>query len=208
MKVLEKTGKTVDEAVAEALRELGADRPQVEVEVLDEGSKGLLGLLGGRAARVRVTFAQNAVEEGKRFLEELMHSAGLKGEVGRTERGEMAVLEVTGDDLGALIGRRGQALDSLQYLVNVAANRHCTEKQRVVVDVEGYRLRREETLRRLALRMADKVKREHRKTILEPMTPQERRVIHATLQDVSDVFTYSEGEDPFRRVVISPNNRE
>lgn len=208
MKVLEKTGKTVDEAVAEALRELGADRSQVEVEVLDEGSKGLLGLLGGRAARVRVTFAQNAVEEGKRFLEELMHSAGLKGEVGRTERGEMAVLEVTGDDLGALIGRRGQALDSLQYLVNVAANRHCTEKQRVVVDVEGYRLRREETLRRLALRMADKVKREHRKTILEPMTPQERRVIHATLQDVSDVFTYSEGEDPFRRVVISPNNRE
>lgn len=208
MKVLEKTGKTVDEAIAEALRELSADRSQVEVEVLDEGSKGLLGLLGGRAARVRVTFAQNAVEEGKRFLEELIHSAGLKGEVGRTERGEMAVLEVTGDDLGALIGRRGQALDSLQYLVNVAANRHTTEKQRVVVDVEGYRLRREETLRRLALRMADKVKREHRKTILEPMTPQERRVIHATLQGVSDVFTYSEGEDPFRRVVISPNNRE
>lgn len=208
MKVLEKTGRTVDEAVAEALGELGADRSQVEVEVLDEGSKGLLGLLGGRAARVRVTFAQNPIEEGKRFLEELMHSAGLKGEVGRTERGEMAVLEVTGNDLGALIGRRGQALDSLQYLVNVVANRHSAEKQRLVVDVEGYRLRREETLRRLALRMADKVKREHRKTILEPMTPQERRVIHATLQGVSDVFTYSEGEDPFRRVVISPNNRE
>lgn len=208
MQVLEKTARTVDEAVEEALAELGVDRSHIEVKVIEEGSKGLLGLFGGRTARVQIFYRQAPAEEGASFLRDFLHSAGLSGNVSTSERDGMTVLELSGEDLGALIGRHGQALDALQYLTNLAANRHIETRTRLIVDVEGYRKRREDALRKLALRTADKVKRERRKTILEPMTPGERRIIHATLQGVSDVFTYSEGEDPYRRVVISPNERD
>lgn len=208
MRTVEKSGKTVEEAVSEALAELGVDQSQVEIEVQDEGNKGLLGFLGGRLARVRVVYRQSPVEAGMAFLKQFLQAAGIRADVAVAERGDMTVLEICGGDLGVLIGRRGQALDALQYLVNVTVNRQTDEKQRLVVDVEGYRQRREEALQRLALRMAEKVRRERRKTILEPMTPQERRIIHSTLQNVSDVFTFSEGEDPYRRVVISPNSRD
>ncbi|HAH95667.1 MAG TPA: protein jag [Firmicutes bacterium] len=208
MKILEKTSKSVEDAIEEALQELGADRSMVRIEVLDEGSKGLLGFLGARTARVRVTYLQQPLEEGRAFLQKLLDAAGLKSEISATMQDENAVLEIFGDDVAALIGRRGQTLDSLQYLVNIVANRNAEEKQRLIVDVEGYRKRREESLRRLALRMADKVSKDKKKMILEPMTPQERRIIHTTLQNVSNVSTYSEGEDPYRRVIISPENRD
>lgn len=208
MKIVEKSARTVDEAVDEALAELGVDQSKVEVEVVDEGNKGLLGFLGGRSARVRVIYRQSPAEAAVTFLKDFFHAAAIRAEVAVVAHDDTKVLEISGGDLGALIGRRGQALDSLQYLVNVAVNRQTEEKQRLIVDVEGYRQRREEALQRLALRMAEKVRRERRKAILEPMTPQERRIIHSTLQNVSDVSTFSEGEDPYRRVVISPNNRE
>jgi len=208
MKTLEKTSRTVEDAIEEAVQELGVDRSMVRVEVLEEGSKGLLGLLGGRPARVRVTYLQQPLEEGRIFLQNLLDAAGIKSEISATVHEENAILEVSGDDVAALIGRRGQALDSLQYLVNIVANRNAEEKQRLIVDVEGYRQRREESLRRLALRMADRVIKDKKKMVLEPMTPQERRIIHTTLQNVNNVSTYSEGEDPYRRVIISPENRD
>lgn len=208
MKILEKTSRSVEEAIDEAAQELGVDRSMVRVEVLEEGSKGLLGLLGARPARVRITYFQQPLEEGRIFLQNLLDAAGIKSEISATVHEENAILEVSGDDVAALIGRRGQALDSLQYLVNIVANRNAEDKQRLIVDVEGYRKRREESLRRLALRMADKVRKDKKKMVLEPMTPQERRIIHTTLQNVNNVSTYSEGEDPYRRVIISPENRD
>lgn len=208
MKTLEKTSRSVEDAIEEAVQELGVDRSMVRVEVLEEGSKGLLGLLGTRPAKVRVTYLQQPLEEGRVFLQNLLDAAGIKSEISATMHEENAILEVSGDDVAALIGRRGQALDSLQYLVNIVANRNAEDKQRLIVDVEGYRKRREESLRRLALRMADKVAKDKKKMILEPMTPQERRIIHTTLQNVNNVSTYSEGEDPYRRVIISPENRD
>ncbi|MGI5852777.1 MAG: RNA-binding cell elongation regulator Jag/EloR [Bacillota bacterium] len=208
MKTLDKTSRSVEEAIEEAVQELGVDRSMVRVEVLEEGSKGILGLLGTRPARVRVTYFQQPLEEGRLFLQSLLDAAGIKSEITARMQDNNAVLEISGDDVAALIGRRGQALDSLQYLVNIVANRNAEEKQRLIVDVEGYRKRREESLRRLALRMADKVRKEKKKMVLEPMTPQERRIIHTTLQNVNNVSTYSEGEDPYRRVIISPENRD
>lgn len=202
------TGKTVDEAVKLALEALRARREDVEVEVLDEGSKGLFGLLGAKQARVRVTFADTMdrkVAQGKQFLEGLLVRMGIDAQVESViEENNIAYLHVRGRRLGSLIGRRGQTLDAVQYLVNLVANKEGGVRARIVVDAEGYREKRAETLKQLAQRFADRAKTEGRRTALEPMSALERRVVHMALADDRDVETLSEGEEPFRRVVIVP----
>jgi spoIIIJ-associated protein len=165
-----------------------------------------LGFLGAKVYRVKVTVKEDTSQTAGLFLRELLVNMGVTAQVEIFRRKDNVLLNINGKDLGVLIGKRGQTLDAIQYLVNLAVNKNYQEKERIIIDVEGYRRRREETLRKLAIKLADKVKRDKRKEVLEPMSPHERRIIHATLQGNKDVFTYSEGEDPYRHVIISPQD--
>lgn len=204
MKFAEKTGKTVEDAIAACLAELGVVRDRVKIEVLEEpAKKGLFGLLGTRLAKVRVSYEDNPGELASEFLKRVCTSMGVDAQFEPIQRGEHWVVNISGEELGILIGRRGDTLEALQYLTNLAVSKQLAEKVRIIVDVEGYRQRREETLVRLAKRLSDKVKRTGNKVVLEPMNPHERRIIHTALQDDIRISTFSEGEEPNRRVVIS-----
>jgi spoIIIJ-associated protein len=208
MKTVVKIAKTPDEAIAEALKELGVAREQTEIDVVEETSKGLLGFLTAKSYKVTVTVKEDLGQTAGLFLRELLVNMGVPAQVEIFRKKDYTTLNINGKDLGILIGKHGQTLDAIQYLVNLAVNKNRSEKERIIIDVEGYRRRREEALRRLAVKLADKVRREGRKQVLEPMSPQERRIIHATLQGYKEVFTYSEGEDPYRHVIISPQDFE
>lgn len=206
MKSVIKSARTKDEAIAEALRELNVTIDQVQIEVLEESTKGILGLIGAKAAKVEVTVKEDISQTAALFLREMLVNMGIFAQVEVFRRKDCTNLNINGKNLGVLIGKRGQTLDAIQYLVNLAVNKNHIEKERIVVDVENYRRRREETLRKLAVKIATKVKKDGKKEVLEPMTPHERRIIHSTLQNYKEVFTYSEGEDPYRHVVISPQS--
>lgn len=226
MTSVEKTGKTVDEAIEAAIGELGVSREQIEYTVLDEPSKGLFGFLGGKPARIRVELKEghtpvaavakekpvqtaaseksqaDTVAAARAFLQSVFTAMKLDVKIEKMTTPEQVTLNLRGEDLGVLIGKHGQTLDALQYLTNLAAHRDCDERVRIIIDVEDYRKRREETLTRLALRLADRVKLRGEKVVLEPMSPHERKIIHTALQDDLRVTTFSEGEEPFRKVVI------
>lgn len=203
---VEKTGKTVDEARQAALAELGIPEDRVAFEILEEPSKGFLGLIGTRSARVRVTVLElSPLEKAEEFLQRIFQSMQLSVQIERQETDGLMFLNLRGENLGILIGKHGQTLDALQYLVNLAANRGLTEDRlRLVLDVGQYRERREETLRSLARRLADKVSQSGRKIMLEPMNRRERKIIHLELQDYTGVLTFSAGDEPYRKVVIEP----
>jgi spoIIIJ-associated protein len=219
MKVVEVSGKTVEAALEAALAELFVSRDEVEYVVLEEPSKGFLGFFGGKPAKIRVslkTAAINVEETEKQkavstdpvivasdFLKSVFSAMKLKVSIERMTKSDNIVLNLHGDNLGVLIGKHGQTLDALQYLTNLAAHRDSETRTRIVIDVEDYRKRREETLIRLARRLADKVKMRGEKVVLEPMSPQERKIIHMALQNEQLVTTYSEGEEPYRKVVIA-----
>ena len=201
--MIEKTGKTVEEAIEAALAELGLERDQVDYRVLEAPSKPLFGLLGGREAKVEVTIKKvEPIERAKLFIEKVTKAMHLLVSISVISNEDAVTLNLKGDDLGILIGKHGQTLDALQYLTNLAANREGRERIRFIVDVEDYRKRRADTLQQLALRLADRVKRSGDRVVLEPMTPHERKIIHMSLQEDLRIETYSEGEEPFRRVVI------
>lgn len=226
MMEVEKSAKTVEEAVRLALEELKAEREQVEIEVLDQPSKGIFGILGTKLARVRVTlkevkpsevkeeiFEKKEIrvveytfekETAKKFLRDVLNAMDIKAEIRIKDTKEGLYINLTGPKMGTIIGRRGQTLDSLQYLTSLVVNKDKERESyvKVVLDTEDYRKKREETLVRLAKRLADKVRKTGKKVELEPMNPYERRIIHSALQNYADVTTYSEGEEPFRKVII------
>ena len=202
MKVVEKRGKNVEEAIALALEELGVSEEHVSVEILEEASKGLLGFIGSKGAKVQVTLKESRPEAAERFLREVMEAMGLETEIASKVEEGYAFIDLEGPDLGALIGRRGQTLSALQYLANLASARGTIGTERIVLDVGGYRRRREQTLQALAERLAERVRRTGQNVSLEPMSAQERRVVHTALQGNTYVTTESEGEEPYRRVVI------
>lgn len=204
MRIAEKTGKTVEDAIEACLTELEIKRNKAIIEVLEEPvKKGLFGLLGTRLARVRVSIEDNPGILACEFLEKVCTSMGVQAEFSAEEKDRQWFVNITGSELGILIGRRGDTLEALQFLTNLAISKKLSEKIRVIVDVEGYRQRREETLVRLAKRLSERVKRTGNRVVLEPMNPHERRIIHTALQDDTRISTFSEGEDPNRRVVIS-----
>ncbi|MDA8442517.1 MAG: protein jag [Peptococcaceae bacterium] len=204
MKTVIKTGKSIEEAIEFALLELGVKQDQVEVEVLEEpGKRSIFGLFAGKPAKVSVKYQDDPTEMASTFLEKVCGAMGVVAKFEKSQTPSGFMINITGPDLGILIGRRGDTLDALQYLINLAVQRHFSERTRIIIDVEGYRLRREETLVRLAKRLSDRVIKTGYKVVLEPMNPQERRIIHTALQDDSRVSTFSEGEEPFRKVVIS-----
>lgn len=204
MTSVEKTGKTVEEAIEMALAELGVVRDRIDYEVVEAPSKGLFGLIGNKPAKVRVTVRKvDPLAVAKDFLQDVFRSMKLTVVIEKLRQDEQVVLNMRGDDLGVLIGKHGQTLDALQYLTNLAANRDAEERVRIILDVEDYRKRRAETLTNLALRLADKVKRRGEKVTLEPMSPHERKTIHMALQNDNRIVTFSEGEEPYRKVVIA-----
>ena len=200
---LEKRGKTVEEATQLALAELGLKAEQVEMTVLEEPVKGFLGLLGGRPARVRVTAKPDPVGKVSEFLQGVCQRIGAQVTVSVKAQADNIELDIDGENLGLLIGKHGLTLNSLQYLANVVFNRNSEEHTRLLLDVGGYRKRREEALQKLAERLAEKAKGTGRRVILEPMSAQERRIIHKALQDDKQITTYSEGEEPYRKVIIA-----
>lgn len=203
MKSIEIAAKTVESAVETALKELQVLKENVEVEVLEEPSKGLFGLIGSRMAKVRVTVKKTAEDLAVEFLANVFRNMGLSVNMNtKTDNGHINI-SIKGPRLGILIGRRGETLDALQYLTNLVVNRKIEKRMNIILDVEGYRKRREETLSRLARRLAEKVRRTGNKVMLEPMNPHERRIIHTALQNNMDVTTYSEGEEPYRKVIIA-----
>jgi spoIIIJ-associated protein len=206
MKSIEMTGRTVEEAISAALQELQLEKSDVDIQILEEPSKGFLGILGGKMARVQVAEKISPLKTTKKFLEDVTNKIGVSVEVLVQEEtdDQYVKMELVGKDLGILIGRRGDTLDALQYLANLVANKNNNgERVKIIIDAEDYRKRREETLVKLALRMADKAKKTGQKVVLEPMNPQERRIIHTALQNEAQIETFSEGGEPFRKVVIS-----
>ncbi|MDN5325330.1 MAG: spoIIIJ-associated protein [Moorella sp. (in: firmicutes)] len=203
MKEIEVSGKTVEEAIENALKSLGAKREEVEVSILEEGSKGFLGLLGSRQARVKVVLPDSPEKVINEFLTKVLADMHIEAGIEIRPREGYYFVSFHGKDLGILIGHRGETLDALQYLTNLAVNRILQNKIRIILDVEGYRKRREQTLINLARRLSNRVKETGNRIVLEPMNPQERRVIHTALQNDSQILTFSEGQEPNRKVVIA-----
>jgi len=201
---VEKVAKTVEEAVQSALDELELSEDQVEVVVLEEPTKGILGLWGGKPARVKVIKKLSCEDQALSFLKELVRQMGISDAVCAVSRLSADELELAIEtkSSGLLIGRRGQTLDAIQQLTAVIYTRARGDK-RLQVDVGKYRERRKQSLIELAESLAERVRRTGRKAILEPMTASERRIVHVALQDEAGVVTYSEGEEPYRKIIIA-----
>ena len=226
--MIEKSAKTVEEAVQSALEELETDKNNVDIEVIEQPAKGIFGIIGSKNAKVRVTLKEKKAPEKKfekgienkeiritdytlekerarKFLRDILEAMDIKAEIRVKDMNESLCINLAGPKMGVIIGRRGQTLDSLQYLVSLVVNK---DKERdgfvkVILDTEDYRRKREETLQRLARRLAERVQKTGKRVELEPMNPYERRIIHSTLQEIEGITTFSEGEEPYRKVIIS-----
>lgn len=205
MRSVIKISKTIDDAVSEALSELNVGKDDVKIEILEEPSKGLFGLIGGKDAVVKVTVVYDPIEIAENFISKLLDSMDIKAVTIVKKEEDCIKVNITGissTDMGILIGKRGNTLDSIQYLLSLVLNKGKDKYIKVLVDVDGYRAKREETLIKLANKMAEKAKYSRRSVKLEPMNPYERRIIHSALQNMDGITTYSEGDEPYRRVVI------
>lgn len=196
------TAKTVDDAVLMALKQLSAAQDQVTVTILEEPSKGFFGLIGARPAKVEVEMKIDPLAEAQKFLEMILENMKISAKVVVTKKSDYHLFEIVGDDLGIIIGRRGQTLESLQFLVNTVGNRYSNAYLRIILDAENYREKRKQTLQQLAERLAEKAVKSGQPVKLEPMSAHERKIIHTHLQGKSLVSTYSEGTDPNRYIVI------
>ena len=202
MREITATGQNVEEAVESALAQLKTTRDRVEIEILDEGKKGLFGLIGSRKAIVKVTQQPDPVEEAHKFLKEVCENMGLKVAIDVVKDGKYITFKLSGEKIALLIGKRGQTLNSLQYLTQLVANRQSKQYLTIMLDAEDYRKRRNETLVQLAEKMAQKVLKTRKEVALEPMPSYERKVIHTALMKYKQIETYSRGTDPYRHLVI------
>lgn len=237
---VEKTAKTVQIAINEALEELGVTVDEVLIEVIDEGEEGKLLGIGRRPAKVRVSIDETTARETidvpeledteepvyygdeaeseetetnqeteiVNYVAAVLSGIGIHGKISSYWDDETLRIEVTGDDIGAAIGRRGETLDAIQYMTSLVANRHSKERVRVVLDIGGYRYRHENNLISIAERAAESVAASGREYALEPMNPAERRIVHTALQNFSGVTTYSEGEGQDRHIIIAPDTKD
>ena len=204
MEYIEISAKTVSDAITEACQKLSVTSDKLEYEIIDEGSAGFLGL-GAKPAVIKACVKCSVEDNAKNFLKEVFEAMDLTVvvTVKYDEEEKSMDIDLSGDEMGVLIGKRGQTLDSLQYLVSLVVNKDAEDYIKVKVDTEDYRQRRKDTLENLAKNIAYKVKRTKRSVSLEPMNPYERRIIHSALQNDKYVTTHSEGEEPFRRVVVT-----
>ena len=204
MEFIEVSAKTVDDAITESLVKLGTTSDKIEYEVIEKGSSGFLGI-GSRPAIIKVRKKSEIEDYVYDFLHSVFQAMEMDVEIliNKSEDGKIVDVELQGEEMGVLIGKRGQTLDSLQYLTNLAVGKQVEEYVKVKIDTEDYRKRRRDTLENLAKNIAYKVKRTKRPVSLEPMNPFERRVIHSALQNDRYVSTHSEGEEPYRHVVVT-----
>lgn len=203
MRSIELEGKNVEEALNKALIELSTTKDMVNIEILERGSKGLFGFISSKPAKVKVTLKHTYIDDIKNFINKILDSMNISAEIDISEQNDVINVSLSGSKLGVLIGYRGETLDSLQCLISLMINKDKSiQYKRVILDIENYRKKREETLINVAIKTSEKVKKSGRLFRLEPMNPYERRIIHSALQDNSFVNTYSEGKEPFRRVVV------
>jgi len=203
MRTIVVSGKTIEDAIKSGLVQWNVPENRVKAKVLEQPSKGLFGLIGAREAKVELELIPDALEEAVAFMEEVFRTMDIQVKIDRKQTDDGVLFNLIGKELGILIGRRGQTLDSLQYLVNIVANRYSTSHIRIVLDAEKFRERRKQTLEELSNRLAMRVIRTRKEVVLEPMSPQERKVIHSQLQNHPEVKTFSKGEEPNRRIVIA-----
>ena len=210
MDYIEVTGETVDDAITNALIQLETTSDQIEYEVIEKGSNGFLGLIGKQDAIIKVRKKSNLLDDTYEFLNKMFAAMNMevKSEIDYNEENRTMNIDFSGDEMGILIGKRGQTLDSLQYLISLVVNKESDAYIKVKVDTEDYRERRKQTLENLAKNLSYKVKRTRRPVTLEPMNPYERRIIHSALQNDRYVETHSEGDEPYRKVVITLKRRE
>jgi len=200
------TGKNVEEAVQNALTEMNVTEDQIEYEIVEKESNGFLGLFNNKPAKIIVSLKnKDLCVIASDFLRDVLKAMDVTAEIDASfnEEGDEINIDLKGDEMGVLIGKRGATLDSLQYLISLVVNKESESYIKIKLDTENYRLRRKETLENLARNLASKVKKTRRSVILEPMNPYERRIIHSCLQQDTYVETHSEGEEPFRKVVIT-----
>ena len=204
MEFINVSAKTLDDAITEACQKFSVTSDKLEYEVVEEGSSGFLGI-GSKDAVIKARVKSSVQDKAKDFLRDVFEAMNLTVvvDVKYDELEKTMDIDLSGDEMGVLIGKRGQTLDSLQYLVSLVVNKDVEDYIRVKVDTENYRKRRKDTLENLAKNIAFKVKRTKRPVSLEPMNPYERRIIHSALQNDKYVTTHSEGEEPFRRVVVT-----
>ena len=204
MEFVEFSAKTVDDAITDACQKFTVSSDKLEYEVVEEGSSGFLGI-GSKPAIIKARVKSSVTDIAKDFLKDVFEAMDMVVVVNvkYNEADRVMDIDLSGDDMGVLIGKRGQTLDSLQYLVSLVVNKGVEDYIRVKVDTENYRQRRKETLENLAKNISYKVKRTKRAVSLEPMNPYERRIIHSALQNDKYVTTHSEGDEPFRHVVVT-----
>jgi len=204
VQTIEKKGKNVEEAIKAALDELGCDIQDVSVEVVEEASKRLLGFMGNKPAVVKVSLREKPETEARKVVEDLLQRMKIDYQIEKVEwENGITRINIIGKDMGLLIGRKGETLNALQFIAGLMINRKREEKMRIVLDVEDYRKKREQSLEALAIRLAEKAKQTQKNVIMRPMSSQERRIVHTVLQEEPNVVTYSMGEEPNRKVVIA-----
>ncbi|MBT2756472.1 protein jag [Mesobacillus foraminis] len=204
MKQITATGQTVEEAVKSALAQLNTSKDRADIEVMDEGKKGIFGIFGSRPATVKVTVKADPFEEAVKYLKKISEQLGAPANIEVKQDGKQVHFILTGDKIALLIGKRGQTLNSLQYLTQLVINKHSDQFFTVLLDAEDYRRRRNDTLVQLAERLAQKAVKTGREVALEPMPSYERKVIHTALVGNKKIRTYSDGSDPHRHIVIAP----
>ncbi len=225
MRSIEIEGKTIEEAINKACAELNAAREDLEIEVLSNGSSGFLGLVGAKKALIRATLKSSAAarttssapsatsandslaEKAEKTLREILSFLGIEPKIRVKDEPERLLLSFQGDGSGLLIGRKGQTLDALEYLVNKIVHKGAEDKKKIVVDTENYRARREEALIKLAKRMGEKAKRSGKPVTMSPLNAHDRRIVHLALQHDKSLRTHSKGTGLYRKIVISPEKK-
>lgn len=204
MEYIEVSAKNLNDAITEACRQLSVPSEKLEYEVIDEGSAGFLGI-GSKPLIIKAKVRESMEDVAKDFLKDVFSAMNMEVNIQVKYDEEQLTMDIdlSGNEMGILIGKRGQTLDSLQYLTSLVVNKNRSDYIRVKLDTENYRKRRKETLENLAKNISYKVKRTKRPMSLEPMNPYERRIIHSALQNDKYVSTHSEGEEPYRRVVVT-----
>ncbi|KFN03498.1 protein jag [Bacillus clarus] len=203
MSVITAKGQTVELAVQDALRQLNVSEDRVDVNIIDEGKRGFLGLFGNRPALVEVVLKKDPIQETEQYVRNVVQSMGVDVEITKTVKGREIEFTLSGENVGVLIGKRGHTLNSLQYLAKLVANRNTKQYIGITIDAENYRSKRKNTLEALSYRLAKQVMSTKKSVVLEPMPSFERKIIHQALSNHPNIITTSEGKEPHRHVVIS-----
>ncbi|GAB6432273.1 MULTISPECIES: RNA-binding cell elongation regulator Jag/EloR [Bacillus] len=203
MSVITAKGQTVELAVQDALRQLNVSKDRVDINIIDEGKRGFLGLFGNRPAVVEVVLKKDPIQECEEYLKNVIHDMGVEAEISKIVKGREVEFTISGENIGVLIGKRGNTLNSLQYLTKLVANRNTKQYIGITLDAENYRSKRKGTLEALSYRLAKQVVSTKKRVVLEPMPSFERKIIHQALSNHKNIITTSEGKEPHRHVVIS-----